>query len=139
MEELILLLLNECKRIYLELLDSDSQKPIGHGVFPKCAIITYCEGKSEFLITETALRTWKFENGTLMENSDNALKPSFTPSDGKSGYFSEAAFSFSVNTANKKVYISYLLAPRYGCGLEYDLVENEGRFTIENPGMKWMA
>lgn len=139
LEELVLLLLDKCKKIYLELLDADSRDQIGYENFPKYAIITYCGGKSKLLITENALKTWKFENGNLTEIPDNSLKPSFTPANGKCGYFSEAAFAFSINKTSKKASLSYLIAPRYGCGLEYDVVENQNKIAIENQKMKWMA
>lgn len=137
MEELVLLLMRECEKIYFELKSSnDTDGNSKYGKFPQSAVITYYGRDDESLKNDKILKKWKISNGRTAEIFDYS-EPKFKRSNGM--YFAEAVFSFSIDTEEQKAYLSFQLGSRYGRGFVYDLVKRNDKFTIENPSLLWLS
>lgn len=138
-DDLILLLLKKCKKIYCE-----EKEACEKDEYRKCrdvleyAVVTYYKTINDGLIYKLSepLKMWKIDKEKI-EETDLDTKPINTQHSG--GLFKVGRFSFYIGLKDKKVIFEFSLGPRYGRGYSCDIEMSNNKYVLKNTRILWVS
>ena len=138
MEKIIQIVLEKCISIFEE--EKSSSKEVDeekYGKFPERATIELyiIKNKTKSLwVKGDSVEFWEYSSGEL--SSIACLREEELVRSGMY-YYNRASFSFAIE--EDKVRLSCVFGPRYGRGLEYDIIYTQERIQLVNEKCIWVS
>ncbi|MGN0245527.1 MAG: hypothetical protein ACI4DK_06155 [Lachnospiraceae bacterium] len=137
MEKICQSVLEKCIHIYEEIRGTEDLYTEEYGKFPQCMQIEFfrtISGKTKLSDKKESICFWKYENGKL-ETVPEIRDQSLFTRDGM--FYNIADFKFEIK--ERHILIQYVLGPRFGRGIEFEIIYKNGDIFFGNEKVIWVS